>query len=37
MPTTIEDFGNIPGIGEFKQKKYGETITQAIRHYLEQH
>ncbi|MEG1838068.1 MAG: DNA helicase RecQ [Bacteroidaceae bacterium] len=29
-PTTVEEFGNISGIGEFKQKKYGKEFIAAI-------
>ena len=32
-PTTLEAFGLISGIGEFKVKKYGETFIKAIRKY----
>lgn len=34
-PTTIEDFGNISGIGEFKKVHYGKVFTDAIRNYLD--
>ncbi len=30
-PRTVEAFGNISGIGEFKQMKYGETFVKIIR------
>lgn len=30
-PKTIEDFGNISGIGEYKQRKYGKEFIEAIR------
>ncbi len=33
-PTTIDDFGRIPGIGEFKKDTYGKVFTQAIGRYL---
>ena len=32
-PTTVEEFGNIPGIGEFKKNKYGEQFTAIIKRY----
>lgn len=32
-PTTIEDFGNINGIGEYKKKKYGKEFVELIRKY----
>ena len=35
-PTTVEAFGLIHGIGDFKVKKYGETFIRAIKHYQEQ-
>lgn len=35
-PTTLEAFGLIHGIGDFKVKKYGETFIRAIKRYLEQ-
>ena len=34
-PTTIEAFGNITGVGEYKKRKYGEAFTQLIRRYLQ--
>lgn len=30
-PTTIEEFGNISGIGEYKKKKYGKEFVNLIR------
>ena len=30
-PTTIEAFGNISGIGEYKKKKYGKDFVEAIK------
>ena len=33
-PTTIEAFGEINGIGEYKKKKYGERFTQAIKRFI---
>lgn len=30
-PTTIEEFGNISGIGEYKKKKYGKEFVKVIR------
>ncbi len=32
-PTTIEEFGNISGIGEYKKKKYGKEFVELIREY----
>lgn len=32
-PTTIEQFGNISGIGEYKKKKYGKDFVNLIREY----
>ena len=32
-PTTIEGFGNISGIGEYKKKKYGKEFVELIRKY----
>lgn len=32
-PTTIEKFGNISGIGEYKKKKYGKEFVELIRKY----
>lgn len=34
-PTTIEAFGNISGIGDFKQQKYGERFVKEIRLFIE--
>ena len=34
-PTTIEEFGHISGIGEFKKVHYGKVFTDAIRNYLD--
>lgn len=33
-PTSIEDFGNISGIGEYKKKKYGKEFINLIRKYV---
>ena len=33
-PTTIEEFGNISGIGEYKKKKYGKEFVELIRKYI---
>ena len=30
-PTTLEEFGNISGIGEYKKKKYGKEFVELIR------
>ena len=32
-PTTIEEFGNISGIGEYKKKKYGKEFVELTRKY----
>ena len=32
-PTTIEDFGSISGIGEYKKKKYGKDFVNLIRQF----
>lgn len=32
-PTTMEEFGNISGIGEYKKKKYGKDFIELIRKY----
>lgn len=34
-PTTIEEFGNISGIGEYKKKKYGKEFVELIRKYSQ--
>lgn len=34
-PTSIEEFGHISGIGEFKKVHYGKVFTDAIRNYLD--
>lgn len=33
QPTTIEEFGNISGIGEYKKKKYGKEFIEVIRQF----
>ena len=33
-PTTLEEFGQVAGIGEYKKKKYGERFTAAIREHI---
>lgn len=33
-PTTIEEFGEISGIGEFKKKKYGKEFVNLIRQFV---
>ena len=33
-PTTMEAFGNISGIGEYKNKKYGKDFVELIRKYV---
>ena len=32
-PVTVEEFGMVSGIGDFKKQKYGETFTELIRRY----
>lgn len=34
-PRTVEEFGNISGIGEFKQRKYGRLFVDEIRDFLK--
>lgn len=34
-PTTIEEFGNISGIGEYKKKKYGKEFVNLIRKFSD--
>ena len=34
-PTTIEEFGNISGIGEYKKKKYGKEFINLIRKFSD--
>ena len=34
-PTTIEEFGEISGIGEYKKKKYGKDFVNLIRQFVE--
>lgn len=34
-PTTIEAFGEISGIGEYKKEKYGKDFITVIRHVLK--
>lgn len=34
-PTTIVDFGNISGIGEYKREQYGKLFTARIKKYLD--
>ena len=33
-PTTIEEFGNISGIGEYKKKKYGKEFVKVIQQFV---
>ena len=35
-PTTIEAFGNVNGVGEYKKRKYGERFTSLIRRALQE-
>lgn len=35
LPTTIEEFGNISGIGEYKKKKYGKEFVNLIRKFSD--
>ncbi len=34
-PTTVDEFGMISGVGEFKKEKYGKEFVTLIRHYLK--
>ena len=34
-PTTIEEFGNISGIGEYKKKKYGKDFVNLIKQFVD--
>lgn len=34
-PTTVEEFGTISGVGEFKKEKYGKEFVTLIRRYLK--
>ena len=34
-PTTIEEFGNISGIGEYKKQKYGKDFIKVIKQFVE--
>lgn len=34
-PTTVEQFGEISGIGEYKKEKYGKEFVEVIRRYVE--
>lgn len=33
-PTTVKEFGNISGVGEYKKKKYGKAFVNLIRQYI---
>lgn len=33
-PTTVEQFGNVSGIGEYKKQKYGQTFVNVVRQSL---
>lgn len=33
-PATVEEFGNISGVGEYKKKKYGKAFVNLIRQYI---
>ncbi len=35
-PTTIEAFGNISGIGEYKKQKYGKDFIQVIKQFVDE-
>ena len=35
-PTSIEAFGNVNGVGEYKKRKYGERFTSLIRRALKE-
>ena len=34
-PTTLEAFGMVSGIGEYKKEKYGKVFVEAIRNFLQ--
>ena len=34
-PTTLEEFGNVSGIGEYKKEKYGKDFVEAINAFLK--
>ena len=34
-PTTIEEFGEISGIGDYKKKKYGKDFVKLIKQFVE--
>ena len=34
-PTTIEAFGTVSGIGDYKKEKYGEVFVEAIKNFLK--
>ena len=36
-PTTVEAFGKISGIGEYKKRKYGKDFVKAIREFIARH
>ena len=36
-PQTLEAFGNVPGIGEYKRNRYGDAFIKVIRQYVEDH
>ena len=36
QPTTIEAFGNINGIGEYKKEKYGKDFIELIKKVLQE-
>ena len=33
-PTTVEAFGTVSGIGEFKKEKYGKDFVEVIRRFV---
>ena len=35
-PTTVDDFGNVSGIGEYKKEKYGQDFVRVIKNFLAQ-
>ena len=35
-PTTVEDFGHVSGIGEYKKEKYGQDFVRVIKDFLAQ-
>ena len=36
-PQTLEAFGNVPGIGEYKRNRYGEAFVKVIQQFVKEH